>query len=128
MTCFYDFTFEWYITLSRACFKCPSTSADCCKQDCIYADGNQRPLISVNRMLPGPAIEVCQNDTVVVNVMNNLKFGELLSIHFHGMTQKNTPYMDGMSSITQCGIESMTSFQYRYKPLASPLCLPQAFV
>jgi FtsP/CotA-like multicopper oxidase with cupredoxin domain len=64
-------------------------------------------------MLPGPAIEVCQNDTIVVNVINNLKDGAFVSIHWHGLTQNKTPYMDGMIGITQCGIEQQTTFQYK---------------
>ena len=67
----------------------------------------------VNRMLPGPAIEVCEGDTVSVKVSNNLHLSEETSIHWHGILQKGTQYMDGVGMITQCAIPTYSSFEYR---------------
>lgn len=67
--------------------------------------------MSVNRMIPGPAVQVCQNDVINVIVKNELHEGT--SIHWHGMLQKGTPHMDGVSLITQCPINYNNAFEYR---------------
>lgn len=36
------------------------------------------------------------------------------TIHWHGLHQRNTPYMDGVPQITQCPIESSTTFRYAF--------------
>lgn len=36
------------------------------------ADGYERGYLSVNRQLPGPAIQVCKDDIVVVDVENQM--------------------------------------------------------
>jgi FtsP/CotA-like multicopper oxidase with cupredoxin domain len=71
--------------------------------------------MSINRMIPGPAIQVCQNDQIVVNLVNDLRMSESTSIHWHGQTQKETPYMDGVGMITQCPILAHTHFQYKFE-------------
>ncbi len=113
LTCLYNFTVEWYSTLSKACYNCPFNVTDCSRMDCVAANGNQRPFISVNRNLPGPAIEVCLGDTILANIFNNLLVGDSLSIHWHGALQKGTPYYDGATRITQCGIGPQSSFLYK---------------
>eukprot|EP00057_Strongylocentrotus_purpuratus_P006763 XP_011661237.1 PREDICTED: laccase-2 [Strongylocentrotus purpuratus] len=40
--------------------------------------------------------------------------GEGTSIHWHGFPQKNSPYMDGVSMVTQCPITEFTSFRYEF--------------
>ena len=50
---------------------------------------------------------------VVVNVTNLLE-NEATSLHFHGMEQSNTPWMDGAGGISHCPINPLESFQYRY--------------
>ncbi|XP_071116464.1 uncharacterized protein [Haliotis cracherodii] len=115
MTCEYTFTLEYYIVLSKACFACPSNITDCYRPHCVAADGVRRPIITVNRMLPGPALHVCQHDTVVVNVDNRMEGSESTAIHFHGVFQKGSPHHDGVPMITQCPIESSSTFQYKFK-------------
>ncbi len=112
--CEYNFTIEWYSTLSKACYNCPNNLTDCERPDCVAANGIVRSIVVVNRMLPGPAIQLCKGDLVSVKVFNNLHYSEATSIHWHGVTQKGTPYMDGTSMITQCPIISHTTFEYRY--------------
>ncbi|KAK3103455.1 hypothetical protein FSP39_019380 [Pinctada imbricata] len=51
---------------------------------------------------------------IAVNVNNQMR-NEGLSIHWHGMVQKDTPWMDGASMLTQCPINFMEEFQYRFK-------------
>lgn len=58
MICRYNFTIEWYQTMSKACYACPSDLDDCKRPDCITGDGRKRSIVVVNRQMPGPSIEV----------------------------------------------------------------------
>jgi L-ascorbate oxidase len=64
--------------------------------------------------MPGPAIIVCKGDTVVVNLENNMRSQRVTSIHWHGIKQRKTPFMDGVGMITQCPIIPHDSFQYKF--------------
>ena len=66
-------------------------------------------------MLPGPAIQVCLGDIVVVNLHNKLRSERVTSIHWHGVLQKNTPHMDGVGLVTQCPITPHSSFTYTFQ-------------
>lgn len=77
-------------------------------------DGLQRGIMSINRLVPGPAVHVCQNDTVVVDVVNAMG-GSSASIHWHGFHQVETPHMDGVPFITQCPIIGGNVFRYKFK-------------
>lgn len=57
-TCEYTFTLEYYYTLSKACYDCPFNVSDCSRPHCVPADGSPRPILTANRMLPGPGIHV----------------------------------------------------------------------
>ncbi|KAJ8303182.1 hypothetical protein KUTeg_019578 [Tegillarca granosa] len=111
-TCEYDFYLEYYYTLTQACYNCPFNVTDCYRPHCIPADGVSRGILTVNRMLPGPAIHVCEGDTVIVNVENMMEGGEGTAIHWHGVLQEGSPHMDGVSMLTQCPIHTHTRFQY----------------
>ncbi|CAG9792346.1 unnamed protein product [Diatraea saccharalis] len=113
MICYYHFNLEWYHTMSKACFSCPYNETDCRKPDCIPADGISRALNVVNRKMPGPAIEVCQHDRVIVDVENDL-MTEATTVHWHGQHQRGTPYMDGTPYVTQCPIPPETTFRYQF--------------
>ena len=115
LECNYNFTVEWYKTLSKACYECPKIEVDCKRPHCITGNGVERAVISVNRMIPGPSIQVCQHDTINVVVNNNLRMGESTTIHWHGILQNGSPYMDGAGMITQCAIHPHSSFEYRLK-------------
>ena len=73
-----------------------------------------RPFIAVNGQVPGPALIVHEDQTVVVNVSNLLQM-QTVSIHWHGMYQYNTYFMDGVHHITQCAIDPQRSFRYIFK-------------
>lgn len=73
-----------------------------------------RSFISVNKHFPGPTLIVNESATVVVDVVNLLTTEET-SIHWHGMHQRRTPWMDGVGYITQCPIEGGGSFRYIFK-------------
>jgi L-ascorbate oxidase len=114
MICKYKWKIEWYSILSKACLDCPLNETDCFRKDCISANGVKRAVITVNRMIPGPIISACLGDLLIIKVENNLHSSESTTIHWHGLKQKDTPYMDGVSMITQCPINSHTSFEYRF--------------
>ncbi|XP_061163506.1 uncharacterized protein LOC133172595 isoform X2 [Saccostrea echinata] len=114
LTCQYDFTIEYYYTLTQACYGCPYNTTDCFRPHCVAGDGVSRGIMTVNRMLPGPAIRVCEGDTIIVNVKNNLEGGEGTAIHWHGILQSKTPYMDGVAMLTQCPINRHSKFQYKF--------------
>ncbi|XP_047510342.1 laccase-like [Pieris napi] len=113
MICYYHFSLELYMTMSKACFDCPYNETDCDRIDCIPADGISRPLTVINRRMPGPAIEVCQNDRIIVDVENDL-MTEGTTVHWHGQHQRGTNYMDGTPYITQCPILPETTFRYQF--------------
>jgi L-ascorbate oxidase len=64
-------------------------------------------------MLPGPAIDVCLGDEIKIRLYNNLHMFEGTSIHWHGLTQRGTPFMDGVSLVTQCPINAKSYFDYQ---------------
>ncbi|XP_043271372.1 laccase-like [Venturia canescens] len=116
-TCHYHFTVEYFATLTKACTLCTSNTTtrlvpDC---QCVTADGYETSsILTANRMFPGPAIMVCQNDYVVVDVTNRIP-GTGLTIHWHGLLQKNYQHYDGVPYITQCPIQEGTTFRYQFR-------------
>ncbi|XP_050695782.1 uncharacterized protein LOC126985218 [Eriocheir sinensis] len=118
--CHFDFDVQPYQTMSRACYGCPFNVTDCSRPHCIGADGVTRRVLVVNKQMPGPPIQVCQGDTVVVNVKNSLS-SEGLTIHWHGLTMEGrgssssgTPHMDGTPGVTQCPIPAGSTFKYKF--------------
>ncbi|XP_017091486.2 uncharacterized protein Mco4 [Drosophila bipectinata] len=81
--------------------------------DCKYADGLESQVMVVNGQLPGMAIEVCLGDTVVADVINSMH--ETTTVHWHGMHQRMTPFMDGVPHVTQYPIEAGQAFRYRFE-------------
>ena len=77
-------------------------------------DGFERPVIGINGQFPCPTIDVNQGDQVVVNVYNNLG-NQSTSLHWHGMHQNGTTYMDGTTGGTQCPIPPGSSLTYSFK-------------
>ena len=92
------------------------TSTTC--SDPQFVDGKTyRVGIGVNGQIPGPTLVVHERQKVVVHVKNNLT-SEGISVHWHGIHQTGTPWMDGVGQITQCHIQPGTSYSYIY--LAKP--------
>ena len=73
-----------------------------------------RTFIGINGRLPAPTLIVYEGQTIVANVVNMLQ-NEVTTIHWHGLTQFNTPWMDGAGIISQCPIEPGASFRYIFK-------------
>ncbi len=82
MLCEYNWTMEWYAVLSKACLDCPLNMSNCFRPNCVAANGVVRAVMLVNRMLPGPAVYVCENDTIKVNVHNAMRLSDVASIHW----------------------------------------------
>eukprot|EP00250_Pteridium_aquilinum_P022341 c25355_g2_i1 orf=80-1891(-) len=77
--------------------------------DCV-----EKVVIGINGQFPGPSIRGHVGDTLEVHV-HNLLPTESLSIHWHGIRQIETPWADGVASVTQCAINSGETFVYRFK-------------
>lgn len=71
----------------------------------------QRSMMAINRKLPGTSINVCKDDRIIVDIKNHLA-GSEFAMHWHGLHQKKTPWMDGVPMVTQCPIFSGNSFRY----------------
>ncbi|XP_063982871.1 uncharacterized protein LOC135165467 isoform X2 [Diachasmimorpha longicaudata] len=115
--CYYTFLVSQYTAMSYTCGNCPVKLEDCYAEGCITGGGNTRPVAVVNHMVPGPSIQVCEDDTIRVHVINGFS-SESTSIHWHGLHQVGTQLMDGTPYITQCPILPGNEFIYRFK--ASP--------
>ena len=83
MLCEYDWTIEWYSSISKACLDCPFNQSSCNRPHCVTGDGVKRAVITVNRMIPGPSLIVCQNDIIKINLYNSLHMFEGTSIHWY---------------------------------------------
>ncbi|KAE8449741.1 hypothetical protein EG329_007516 [Mollisiaceae sp. DMI_Dod_QoI] len=75
-------------------------------------DGVFREMITINGQFPGPMIECNEGDTIVIDVENQSI--NATAIHFHGIYQNGTNYMDGTSGITQCPIVPGRRFRYEF--------------
>lgn len=105
--------------MSTFCGNCPINGTDCDNDNCIPLNGVQRPIITVNRLYPGPSIQVCEGDTINVTVQNLLDDHGELTIHWHGIHQVDTPFMDGVPKVTQCPIPYGSSFVYTFNAAQS---------
>lgn len=112
--CYFKWTLEFYQTMGSACHNCSDGNhTDCFHPQCVTADGVERGFMSINRKFPGPNIEICQGDLLIVDVDNHMA-GTSTSIHWHGILQPMTNYMDGVAMVTQCPITYYTSFRYHF--------------
>ncbi|KAJ3677320.1 hypothetical protein LUZ60_003044 [Juncus effusus] len=69
--------------------------------------------VTINGQTPGPTIYASEGDTVVVEV-KNLLLTENVAIHWHGIRQIGTPWMDGTEGVTQCPTLPGDTFIYRF--------------
>ncbi|KAJ2503298.1 ferroxidase fet3 [Coemansia sp. RSA 1972] len=66
--------------------------------------------IGANGQLPIPPIYVTQGDMLELTAINHLD--KPLSVHAHGLFQRNSSYYDGTGMITECGIPPSAQFTY----------------
>lgn len=95
----------------RSCQNCTTGNLlHCFHSKCVTADGITRGFLSINFQLPAPAIHVCKNDIIVVDLTNDSD-GIATSIHWHGMRQTDgTQFFDGAPYLTQ--VCSIVKFLY----------------
>ncbi|KAE8752906.1 Laccase-7-like [Frankliniella occidentalis] len=118
MICRYKLSLEQYETLGPACGQCPANRSHCDAAQCVPGDMTRRAVLTANRMLPGPALRVCENDIVVVDVLNRAP-GQALAVHWGGQSPREFPWMDGAPQVTQCPINTHTVFQYKFRASAA---------
>ncbi|XP_065666457.1 uncharacterized protein LOC100206475 isoform X2 [Hydra vulgaris] len=82
--------------------------------DVISADGENRMVIVINGTLPGPPIVVYEHQNLIIHVKNML-LSDVTTLHWHGLHQKGTPFMDGVGWISQCPISAGQTFTYKFK-------------
>lgn len=114
MICRFKLSLEVYESMGAACGQCPANASHCGAAQCVPGDGSRRVVMAANRMLPGPLMKVCENDIVLVDVVNRAA-GQAVGVHWGGQSQREFPYMDGVPQVTQCPINTHTTFQYKFR-------------
>ncbi|TKX22821.1 iron transport multicopper oxidase FET3 [Elsinoe australis] len=90
-------TYDWNITWVRA-----------------NPDGAfERPVMGINGQWPLPVVNLTKGDRLVANVRNQLG-NQTTSMHWHGLFQNSTNFMDGPQGVTQCGIAPGSSMTYNF--------------
>ena len=56
--------------------------------------------------------QVCKDDKVIVDLVNK-QYSDTETLHWHGLTQKASPHMDGVPFVTQCPLGHGT-FRYQF--------------
>jgi hypothetical protein len=87
----------------------------------IAPDGFLRPATLANGVFPGPIITAIKGQEFAVNVVDNLTETSLdlaTSIHWHGILQHHTNYVDGSASVSQCPLVPNESFLYKFNALS----------
>lgn len=69
-------------------------------------------IITVNGQYPGPTLEVWDGDTLEIKVTNSARYN--VTIHWHGISQRGTPWADGPEYVTQCPIQPGATYTYRF--------------
>ncbi|PWA84894.1 laccase [Artemisia annua] len=73
---------------------------------------SSKPIVTVNGRFPGPTLYAREGDTVLVKVVNHVKYN--VSIHWHGIRQLRTGWADGPAYITQCPIQPGQNYVYNF--------------
>ncbi|XP_035708126.1 iron transport multicopper oxidase fetC-like [Folsomia candida] len=71
-------------------------------------------VLTINNHFPGPILYGTVGDTMEVVVTNGIQDGQNVTLHWHGIHQKGTPFQDGPSFVTQCPIRAGRSQTYRF--------------
>lgn len=97
-----DVYYDWHITWVNA-----------------SPDGYERPVIGINNQWPCPQIDVDLGDRLIIDVKNDLG-NQTTGIHWHGLHQYMTGYMDGAPGATQCPIQPGQSMRYEVNVFIFP--------
>ena len=80
----------------------------------MLVDGHTyHSIITVNDRIPGPKLIVTEGQKVVVDVHNQLA-SEGVTVHWHGVHQQGTPWMDGVGFLSQAPITPRSVFRYAF--------------
>ncbi|KAJ4780762.1 Laccase [Rhynchospora pubera] len=71
-----------------------------------------KPIVTVNGSFPGPTIYAREGDRVIVNVTNHVQYN--MTLHWHGLKQIRNGWVDGPAYVTQCPIQTGSSFTYDF--------------
>ncbi|KAG1721401.1 laccase [Suillus lakei] len=84
----------------------------------IAPDGFKRSATLAGGTHPGPIIAAQKvGDNFAINVVNQLSDDSAFkstSVHWHGISQNRTNYLDGVAFVTQCPIAQNDSFLYSF--------------
>ncbi|KAI9450184.1 laccase C [Lactarius psammicola] len=86
----------------------------------LAPDGFSRSTVLAGGTFPGPLITGNKDDQFSINVTDLLTDTSMnvgTSVHWHGLFQQNTNYVDGPSFVTQCPIVPNNSFAYNFQAL-----------
>jgi len=78
----------------------------------VNPDGVYRSMILINGQFPGPLIECNEGDTLSIEIDNQSV--NATSLHWHGIYQNGTNWMDGTVGVTQCAIAPGGKFKYEF--------------
>jgi len=70
-------------------------------------------ILAINGMFPGPTIRAKEGEEIAVTLCNNLP--QPTTIHWHGMHQNGTWFMDGVERISQAAIQPRDCYTYRFR-------------
>ncbi|XP_033746718.1 laccase-like [Pecten maximus] len=98
---------------------CDDRNEEIPMSEVITADGweEKKVVVVANLSLSNNPIIVYKDQRLIIKVINNL-YSDTVTIHWHGLLQENTPWMDGVGLITQCPILQGQSFTYDF--IANP--------
>jgi len=80
----------------------------------LAPDGVEVTGFLINGQYPGPLLEANWGDMVQINVHNAIE-DEGLSIHWHGILQKNSQTYDGVPGVSQCPIAPGQNLTYTWR-------------
>ncbi|KAF2402873.1 laccase-1 precursor, partial [Trichodelitschia bisporula] len=83
-------------------------------KETVAPDGVVKNGLVVNGQFPGPLIEANWGDWIEVIVTNDMS-DEGTSLHWHGLLQKDTPWFDGVPSVSQCPIAPGDTLVYKFR-------------
>ncbi|CAK7898419.1 iron transport multicopper oxidase Fet5p [[Candida] anglica] len=75
---------------------------------------HERRVIALNDDWPLPIIRIKEDDRLVIHLTNGLDDGRNTSLHFHGIFQENSNWMDGPEMVTQCPIPPGETMTYNF--------------
>ncbi|KAJ9146684.1 hypothetical protein P3X46_028919 [Hevea brasiliensis] len=71
-----------------------------------------KSMVTVNGQFPGPPVVAREGDHLLVEVVNHVSSN--VTIHWHGVRQLRNGWADGPSYITQCPIQTNSTYVYNF--------------